>query len=145
MLIDINEVIREMVVLLHNETGKYAISIHTTLAQDISHVMGDGVQLQQVLMNLIVNITASRRSRTWRTERARLLSSLCKRTSSNLWCRSVIPASGYPRDHTRSSMRSLPPSCTGPAWDIGLTAPSSNLMGAAYGRLTTCLEAQASS
>ena len=40
---------------LHNETGKYAISIQTTLAQDISHVMSDGVQLQQVLMNLIVN------------------------------------------------------------------------------------------
>ena len=55
MLVDINEVIREMVALLHYETAKYAISIQTTLAQDISHVMGDGVQLQQVLMNLIVN------------------------------------------------------------------------------------------
>ena len=33
----------------------------------------------------------------------------------------------------------------GTAWDFGLAAPSSNLMGAAYGRLITCLEAQASS
>jgi signal transduction histidine kinase len=55
ILIDINDVIREMVALLRNETTKHSISIQTTLAQDIPQVMGDRVQLQQVMMNLIVN------------------------------------------------------------------------------------------
>jgi NO-binding membrane sensor protein with MHYT domain len=54
-LIDINEVIREMTVLLGSEATRYAISVRTDLAADLPHVMGDRVQLQQVTMNLIVN------------------------------------------------------------------------------------------
>jgi C4-dicarboxylate-specific signal transduction histidine kinase len=55
MPVDINEVIREMIALLHNEITRHSISIQTTLAQDIPRIMGDRVQLQQVMMNLIVN------------------------------------------------------------------------------------------
>jgi C4-dicarboxylate-specific signal transduction histidine kinase len=55
MLVDINDVIREMIALLHNEITQHSISIHTTLRQDIPQIMGDRVQLQQVMMNLIVN------------------------------------------------------------------------------------------
>lgn len=55
MLVDINDVIREMIALLHNEIRQHSISIHTTLRQDIPQIMGDRVQLQQVMMNLIVN------------------------------------------------------------------------------------------
>ena len=55
MLVDINEVIREMIALLHNEITRHSISIQTTFAQDIPQTMGDRVQLQQVMMNLIVN------------------------------------------------------------------------------------------
>jgi C4-dicarboxylate-specific signal transduction histidine kinase len=55
MLVDINEVIREVVALLRNEITRHSISLHTTLAQDIPQIMGDRVQLQQVMMNLIVN------------------------------------------------------------------------------------------
>jgi C4-dicarboxylate-specific signal transduction histidine kinase len=54
-LVDVNEVIREMLVLLRSEARRYYISIHTKLAGDLPHIMGDRVQLQQVLMNLIVN------------------------------------------------------------------------------------------
>ncbi|MDX6443901.1 MAG: hypothetical protein QOH71_975 [Blastocatellia bacterium] len=54
-LVDVNEVIREMIVLLHVETMRYSISVRTELAADLSQAMGDRVQLQQVMMNLIMN------------------------------------------------------------------------------------------
>jgi len=54
-LVDVNEVIREMVVLLRSEAARYNISVQTDLAADLPQVMGDRVQLQQVLMNLMLN------------------------------------------------------------------------------------------
>jgi signal transduction histidine kinase len=44
-----------MIVLLRSEATRYNISVRTELAADLHQVMGDRVQLQQVLMNLIVN------------------------------------------------------------------------------------------
>jgi C4-dicarboxylate-specific signal transduction histidine kinase len=52
---DVNEIIREMIVLLLGETTRYDISVVTDLAEDPFRVMVDRVQLQQVLMNLIIN------------------------------------------------------------------------------------------
>src|SRR6267143_4209700 len=54
-LVDINEVIREMVVLLRSEAARYNISVRTELAADLPQAMGDRVLLQQVMMNLMVN------------------------------------------------------------------------------------------
>src|SRR5467141_245961 len=54
-LVDVNEVIREMIVLLRSEVARYSISVRTELAADLPQVMGDRVQLQQVMMNLISN------------------------------------------------------------------------------------------
>jgi C4-dicarboxylate-specific signal transduction histidine kinase len=54
-LVDVNEVIREMIVLLRSEATRYSISVRTELAQDLPQVMADRVQLQQVLMNLMIN------------------------------------------------------------------------------------------
>jgi C4-dicarboxylate-specific signal transduction histidine kinase len=54
-LVDVNDVIREMIVLLRGEATKHHISFRTELAADLSKVMGDRVQLHQVVMNLIVN------------------------------------------------------------------------------------------
>ena len=54
-LVDVNNVIREMIVLLRGEATKHHISFRTDLAADLPEVMGDRVQLQQVVMNLIVN------------------------------------------------------------------------------------------
>jgi len=56
-LVDLNDVIREMVVLLRSEATRYSISIRTELAPGPSLVMGDRVQLQQVMMNLMMNGT----------------------------------------------------------------------------------------
>ena len=54
-LVDVNEVIREMIVILRSEAMRYSISLRTELAGDLPQVMGDHVQLQQVLMNLMIN------------------------------------------------------------------------------------------
>jgi PAS domain S-box-containing protein len=54
-LVDVNQIIEEMVVLLRSEAARASISVRTELAGDIPHVMGDRVQLQQVLMNLMMN------------------------------------------------------------------------------------------
>src|SRR5216684_4278221 len=53
-LVDVNEVIREMIVLLRSEATRYKILVRTELA-DLPQVMGDRLQLQQVLMNLMIN------------------------------------------------------------------------------------------
>jgi signal transduction histidine kinase len=54
-LVDLNEIIREMMLLLHNEATQFAVLVRTELAADLPQVMGDRVQLQQVLMNLMMN------------------------------------------------------------------------------------------
>jgi PAS domain S-box-containing protein len=54
-LVDMNDLVREMIVLLRTEATRYDIAVRTALADDLPQVMGDRVQLQQVLMNLIMN------------------------------------------------------------------------------------------
>src|ERR1700730_4452371 len=54
-LVDVNELIREMIILLRNEMSRHSISVRTELAEALPQVMGDRVQLQQVMMNLIMN------------------------------------------------------------------------------------------
>jgi C4-dicarboxylate-specific signal transduction histidine kinase len=53
--LDVNELIREMIVLLRSEATRYSLSIRTELAEDLPEVMADRVQLQQVFMNLMLN------------------------------------------------------------------------------------------
>ncbi len=54
-LVDVNAINRETLDLLRDETARHAISVRVMLASDLPPVIGDRVQLQQVVMNLIVN------------------------------------------------------------------------------------------
>jgi C4-dicarboxylate-specific signal transduction histidine kinase len=54
-LVDLNEIIREMMLLLRGEATKLGVLVRTELAADLPQIMGDRVQLQQVLMNLMMN------------------------------------------------------------------------------------------
>jgi len=54
-LIDLNEIVREMSVLLGDMANRNAISICTDLDPELPTVTADRVQLQQVLMNLMLN------------------------------------------------------------------------------------------
>ena len=53
--VDVNEVIRETIILLHNEADRHSVLIHPELAADLPRVAADRVQLQQVVMNLMLN------------------------------------------------------------------------------------------
>ena len=54
-LIDVNKVIREIILLLRNETQRHSISVLTDLEANLPNVMADPVQVQQVMMNLMMN------------------------------------------------------------------------------------------
>jgi PAS domain S-box-containing protein len=54
-LVDVNEVAREMLVLLRSEANRYSISMRTELAAELPRTKADRVQLQQVFMNVVLN------------------------------------------------------------------------------------------
>jgi len=54
-IVDVNEVIGEMVILLHNEANRHSVAIRTDLAEGLPKVKADRLQLQQALMNLMLN------------------------------------------------------------------------------------------
>jgi len=53
--LDINQVIQEVARLLRHELTRSRVSLRTDLAPDLPYVLGDRVQLQQVMLNLIMN------------------------------------------------------------------------------------------
>jgi C4-dicarboxylate-specific signal transduction histidine kinase len=53
--LDINEVIKEVTKLVRYEATRSHVSVRLDLAADLPRVLGDRVQLQQVLINLIIN------------------------------------------------------------------------------------------
>ena len=53
--LDINDVIQELVVLVGTEAQNQHVSLHLELAPDLLKLMGDRVQLQQVVLNLMMN------------------------------------------------------------------------------------------
>ena len=54
-LVDLNEIIRQMVILLDDAARRNSISIRTNLDAALPTTSADRVQLQQVLMNLMLN------------------------------------------------------------------------------------------
>jgi signal transduction histidine kinase len=53
--LDINEAIREVIVLTRGEALKNGVSVQMQLAEGLPLIQGDRVQLQQVVLNLILN------------------------------------------------------------------------------------------
>jgi PAS domain S-box-containing protein len=62
--LDINRIIQEVTVLLHNEFTRNRVLLRTDLAADLPLVPGDAVELQQVLINLIMNAIEALRTST---------------------------------------------------------------------------------
>jgi PAS domain S-box-containing protein len=54
-MVDVNDVIRETLALLRSEASRHSVSIRADLAPNVPSVLGDRVQLQQVLVNLMLN------------------------------------------------------------------------------------------
>ena len=53
--LDINQTIREVVKLTRNEAARKGVTLRMDLAADLPPVLGDRVQLQQVILNLVMN------------------------------------------------------------------------------------------
>ena len=54
-LVDVNEVAREMLVLMRSEANRYSIPMRIHLATELPRVLADRIQLQQVFLNLMLN------------------------------------------------------------------------------------------
>jgi PAS domain S-box-containing protein len=53
--LDVNEAILETIALTRSEMQQHGILLKTELANDVPQILGDRVQLQQVILNLIMN------------------------------------------------------------------------------------------
>jgi len=60
--LDINQIIQDVSVLLRNELSRNRVSLRTEHASDLPRLLGDPVQLEQVLINLIMNAIEAMRT-----------------------------------------------------------------------------------
>jgi C4-dicarboxylate-specific signal transduction histidine kinase len=74
--LDIDDVIREVLTLTRGELQRHGIALRTDLAAGERPVMGDRVQLQQVLLNLILNGVDAMSAVTERTKELMVSSAL---------------------------------------------------------------------
>ena len=74
--LDIDDVIRQVLVLVRSELLRHDVVLRTELAAGGRPVMGDCVQLQQVLLNLIMNGVEAMRGVTERARELAVLSTL---------------------------------------------------------------------
>jgi PAS domain S-box-containing protein len=53
--LDLNETIGEVIAMARNEMRRNRVSLQTQLANDLPLILGDRIQLQQVILNLLIN------------------------------------------------------------------------------------------
>jgi PAS domain S-box-containing protein len=53
--LDVNDIVEEVIALVPRELASHRVSLRTELAPDLPKILGDRVQLQQVIINLVMN------------------------------------------------------------------------------------------
>jgi PAS domain S-box-containing protein len=53
--LNVNDVVHEALTLAHSEVHRHGVSLRTELAADLPPALGDRIQLQQVILNLVMN------------------------------------------------------------------------------------------
>jgi signal transduction histidine kinase len=81
--LDVNDIVREVIELVQRELISHRASLRTELASNLPTILGDRVQLQQVMINLVMNgieamqsVTDRRRElviRSWQDETRQVL------------------------------------------------------------------------
>jgi C4-dicarboxylate-specific signal transduction histidine kinase len=127
VLVDLNELIREILAVVHAEHWNSQIEVHTSLDENLPFVSADRVQLQQVILNLLTNAIDAMETVIDRERRLRVLSEL--KGDDSILLRSRIVASVSPQEiSTVSSIPSSPPSPTAWEWVSQYVGRSSKLM-----------------
>jgi PAS domain S-box-containing protein len=75
--LDVNEIIREALALTDHELVRGGIAVEVELANDVPTVLGDRVQLQQVMLNLIMNAIEAMSMMTDRRREVSIKSARC--------------------------------------------------------------------
>jgi NO-binding membrane sensor protein with MHYT domain len=136
-LLDVNDVVREMIILLRGEAAQHAVSVRTELAADLPRVMGDRVQLQQVMMNLMSNGIDAMKD----MEGPRELAIKSQRAENEQLMVSVSDTGvGLPPQQAEQIFNAFV--TMGRVWGCPSAAPSLNRIAAACGLPTTLRAAQ---
>ena len=130
--LDIHDAIAEVLTLTRGELQRHGVVLRTDLSAGDRPVLGDRVQLQQVLLNLIMNAIHAMATVTDR--RRELTVSAARAEPARMGSRSRTPARGSirPSRHASSNLSSRP-SPTGLAWDCRSADRLSKRMGDNYG------------
>jgi PAS domain S-box-containing protein len=119
--LEINPVIHEAIAFMSAELSKHGVSIHTDLSPKLPQVLGDRVQLQQVLLNLMINAVEA-------------MSSIAGR-SRELWIRSQSDTGGTISIAIQDSGTGFDPTETNNLFNAFVTTKSAGLgMGLAISR-----------
>jgi C4-dicarboxylate-specific signal transduction histidine kinase len=139
--VDVNQAITDVIALAQGAIIKNGVSIQTRLAEGLSRIQADRVQLQQVVLNLILNAVEAMGSIE---EGIRELSIATKQQGAG----GVLVAvhdSGPGIDPERPDRFLMPSTPRNPAawgWGCRSAGRSSMPTGAGCGQMPTCLEAR---
>jgi PAS domain S-box-containing protein len=89
--LDLNEVVRDVMVLAHADLINRNVAVNLQLATDLAQIRGDRIQLQQVLLNLIVNACDAMQA----TPAAGRTIGLATSSDSDGWVRLAVSDSGH--------------------------------------------------
>ena len=80
--LDIQNIIQEVIVLLHRKADEEKIALRLSVADDLPPVTGDRIQLQQVLFNLIINAIEAIEAMTEQESTPRVVAILASKEKS---------------------------------------------------------------
>ena len=128
---DLNELVRETLAVISALAAGRKVELASSITQNELPILGDPIQLQQVILNLVVNgIDAMRRQRLPKTASS-AFGRRAPKSLSNCRCRTAGQA--FPKTNwKRSSSPSTPARRRAWAWDCRSRAPSSRRMAGRY-------------
>jgi PAS domain S-box-containing protein len=128
--LDINEVIQETMALAQNEARRRRVSFRSDFAANLPSVLGDRVQLQQVILNLMMNGIEAMSSVS---DGSQLLIKTQRDDSGQVLISVTDSGIGLdPKDASAYLKRSLRPRQRGWAWGYRSAVLSLRLMAAAF-------------
>jgi C4-dicarboxylate-specific signal transduction histidine kinase len=99
---DLNGIIRDVLPLVTSETGRHGILLQASLAPALPPVLGDRIQLQQVLLNLLLNAVEAMREVP--AERRRLvMRSILEQREDGPWAVVAIEDAGVGFDEAAAA------------------------------------------